>query len=219
MAELPNHDRRREARSAAVDPAASDRRAGGGRRPGRRTWRLGIDGRDLRRADRAGLDRRRIQREESAASDRRRGRRSAARATAIWSRPATSWCGSTTPSPRRALRSSPRTSTACWRAAARLRGRAAGPRQDRLSADAARSRRRSRRQERDGQRDQIVRGSHHRADRTEGAIARADHAVERGNRRPDGAGKGQGPGNRAGGKGTGRRRARSTTSIWCRCRA
>ena len=95
-------------------------------------------------------------------------------------------------------------------------GRTAGPRQDHISEDAARSGRRSRRQERDGERDQTVRGSHHRPDRTKGAIARAGRAVERGDRRPGGAGEGQGPGNRAGRKGTGRRSLSSTTSIWCR---
>ena len=84
-------------------------------------------------------------------------------------------------------------------------GRAARPRQDQVSADARRSRRRSRRQGRHGERDQIVRGSRQRPRRTEGAVARAGHAAERGNRRPHGAGEGQGQGNRAGGKGAGRR--------------
>ena len=41
--------------------------------------------------------------------------------------------------------------------------------------------------------------------RTEGAVARTGHAAERGNRGPLGAGKGKGQGNRAGGKGAGRR--------------
>ena len=50
-----------------------------------------------------------------------------------------------------------------WARAARLEAEQQGARQDHVSADAARPRRRSRRQERDGERDQIVRGPHHRA--------------------------------------------------------
>ena len=52
---------------------------------------------------------------------------------------------------------------------------------------------------------QVVRGPRQRPRRAEGAIARARHPAERGNRRPRRAGEGQGPGNRAGREGAGRR--------------
>ena len=59
--------------------------------------------------------------------------------------------------------------------------------------------------DRDRKRDQAVRGSRLRPGRPEVAIARAGRAAPRGNRRPHGAGTGEGKGNRPGREGAGRR--------------
>ena len=144
-----------------------------------------------------------FQRQESPASDRRRGRRSAGarRRSGQGRRRGGAARRHRHQGQPRDRHQEPRRVVGAGGAA---RGRTARPRQDRVSADAARPCRRSRCQERHRQRDQAVRGPHHRPDRAEGAIARAGHAAQRGNRRPHRAGEGQGSGNQAGGKGAGR---------------
>ena len=170
----------------------------------RRFRRLGLDRADLGRADRAGIGGRRFQRQEGAASDRRRGRRSA-RARRRHRQGRRHRRAARRDRGQASLAIVVKTLNGLWARAARLEAEQRGLDKITFPADADRSRRRPRRQGRDGERDQIVRGPRQRPNRPEGAIARAGHAAERGNRRPQGAGSRQGQGNRAGGKGAGRR--------------
>ena len=184
-----------------IDQAASDRRAHGGSRSRRRIWRLGVSTVQISGALIAPgavvVD---LQREKGPASGPAAWSARCACVTATWSRPATSWCGSTIPysqgEPRHRGQDAQRPGPYAYCGGAGWRPSSAAMASLPFRRAAHRTRRRSRRRSRTStmlSESKLfdVQGDRARPGRA-GPVARAYLAAERGNRRPDRAGAGQG---------------------------